>query len=148
MVWLMLMVCVSLRCWCLVSKCLNRLCWLNEGKRRGHQFCISWAPLWKIIGSTTLWYTTVGQPTSCWTLVWILFCIVVCVQPTMLQWIEIATKLFNTDSRCCEWFMNTMAEDDWWPQQILIKCPNHTVRQVCTGTAIIWHCANAHFLCP
>jgi len=52
------------------------------------------------------------------------------VQPTMLQWIEIATKLFNTDSRCCEWFMNTMAEDDWWPQQILIKCPNHTVRQV------------------
>jgi len=54
----------------------------------------------------------------------------VCIQPTMLQWIEIATKLFNTDSRCCEWFMNTMAEDDWWPQQILIKCPNHTVRQV------------------
>jgi len=51
----------------------------------------------------------------------------------MLQWIEIATKLFNTDSRCCEWFMNTMAEDDWWPQQILIKCPNHTVRQVCYG---------------
>ena len=48
----------------------------------------------------------------------------------MLQWIEIATKLFNADSRCCEWFMNTMAEDDWWPQQILIKCPNHTVRQV------------------
>ena len=52
------------------------------------------------------------------------------IQPTMLQWIEIATKLFNTDSRCCEWFMNTMADDDWWPQQILIKCPNHTVRQV------------------
>jgi len=48
----------------------------------------------------------------------------------MLQWIEIATKLFNTDGRCCEWFMNTMADDDWWPQQILIKCPNHTVRQV------------------
>jgi len=55
----------------------------------------------------------------------------------MLQWIEIATKLFNTDSRCCEWFMNTMAEDDWWPQQILIKCPNHTVRQV-GGTSAGW----------
>jgi len=61
----------------------------------------------------------------------------------MLQWIEIATKLFNTDSRCCEWFMNTMAEDDWWPQQILIKCPNHTVRQVC-NRVIIRQFATAH----
>jgi len=29
-----------------------------------------------------------------------------------------------------QWFLNTMAEDDWWPQQILIKCPNQMVRQV------------------
>ena len=23
-----------------------------------------------------------------------------------------------------------MADDDWWPMQILIKCPNQIVRQV------------------
>ena len=23
-----------------------------------------------------------------------------------------------------------MARDDWWPQQILIKCPNQVVRQM------------------
>jgi len=31
-----------------------------------------------------------------------------------------------------QWFLDTMAEDDWWPQQILIRCPNQTVRQVFT----------------
>ena len=30
---------------------------------------------------------------------------------------------------CYQWFLNAMAEDDWWPQQILIKCPNQMVRQ-------------------
>ena len=29
-----------------------------------------------------------------------------------------------------QWFINHMAEDDWWPIQILIKCPNQVVRQV------------------
>lgn len=31
-----------------------------------------------------------------------------------------------------KWFLDHMAEDDWWPQQILIKCPNQVVRQVST----------------
>lgn len=30
----------------------------------------------------------------------------------------------------CEWFLDHMASDDWWPIQILIKCPNQMVRQM------------------
>uniref|UniRef100_A0A8C3UPZ5 Ubiquitin specific peptidase 34 n=1 Tax=Catharus ustulatus TaxID=91951 RepID=A0A8C3UPZ5_CATUS len=28
------------------------------------------------------------------------------------------------------WFLDRMADDDWWPMQILIKCPNQIVRQM------------------
>ena len=51
-------------------------------------------------------------------------------QPTMVQWIELLTKQFNSCQGACEWFLDHMAESDWWPQQILIKCPNQMVRQV------------------
>ncbi|XP_064603807.1 ubiquitin carboxyl-terminal hydrolase 34-like isoform X2 [Liolophura sinensis] len=51
-------------------------------------------------------------------------------KPTMLQWIELLTKQFNSCPGACEWFLDHMAEDDWWPQQILIKCPNQVVRQM------------------
>lgn len=29
-----------------------------------------------------------------------------------------------------QWFLDQMADDNWWPMQILIKCPNQIVRQV------------------
>ncbi|XP_041355094.1 ubiquitin carboxyl-terminal hydrolase 34-like isoform X3 [Gigantopelta aegis] len=51
-------------------------------------------------------------------------------KPTMLQWIELLTKQFNSCHAACEWFLDHMAESDWWPQQILIKCPNQMVRQM------------------
>ncbi|KAK3093520.1 hypothetical protein FSP39_016701 [Pinctada imbricata] len=51
-------------------------------------------------------------------------------KPTMLQWIELLTKQFNSCPAACEWFLDHMAESDWWPQQILIKCPNQMVRQM------------------
>ncbi|KAG1678108.1 Ubiquitin carboxyl-terminal hydrolase 34 [Nymphon striatum] len=51
-------------------------------------------------------------------------------KPTMVQWIELLTKQFNASQSACEWFMEHMAEDDWWPVQILIKCPNQVVRQM------------------
>ncbi|XP_021379697.1 ubiquitin carboxyl-terminal hydrolase 34-like isoform X3 [Mizuhopecten yessoensis] len=51
-------------------------------------------------------------------------------KPTMLQWIELLTKQFNTCPSACEWFLDHMAESDWWPIQILIKCPNQMVRQM------------------
>ncbi|XP_036605909.1 ubiquitin carboxyl-terminal hydrolase 34-like [Trichosurus vulpecula] len=51
-------------------------------------------------------------------------------KPTMLQWIELLTKQFNNSQAACEWFLDQMADDDWWPMQILIKCPNQIVRQM------------------
>ncbi|XP_048258866.1 ubiquitin carboxyl-terminal hydrolase 34-like isoform X4 [Haliotis rufescens] len=51
-------------------------------------------------------------------------------KPTMLQWIELLTKQFNSCPAACEWFLDHMADSDWWPQQILIKCPNQMVRQM------------------
>ncbi|KAF2987749.1 hypothetical protein EK904_015161, partial [Melospiza melodia maxima] len=52
------------------------------------------------------------------------------LEPTMLQWIELLTKQFNNSQAACEWFLDRMADDDWWPMQILIKCPNQIVRQM------------------
>ncbi|WAR19191.1 UBP34-like protein [Mya arenaria] len=51
-------------------------------------------------------------------------------KPTMVQWIELLTKQFNSCQGACEWFLDHMAESDWWPQQILIKCPNQITRQM------------------
>ncbi|XP_033629048.1 ubiquitin carboxyl-terminal hydrolase 34-like isoform X1 [Asterias rubens] len=51
-------------------------------------------------------------------------------KPTMLQWMELMTKQFHTCQAACEWFLDYMANDDWWPQQILIKCPIQTCRQL------------------
>ncbi|XP_053405325.1 ubiquitin carboxyl-terminal hydrolase 34-like isoform X2 [Mercenaria mercenaria] len=51
-------------------------------------------------------------------------------KPTMVQWIELLTKQFNSCQAACEWFLDHMAESDWWPQQILIKCPNQITRQM------------------
>ncbi|XP_052272263.1 ubiquitin carboxyl-terminal hydrolase 34-like isoform X3 [Dreissena polymorpha] len=51
-------------------------------------------------------------------------------KPTMVQWIELLTKQFNSCQSACEWFLDHMAESDWWPQQILIKCPNQLTRQM------------------
>ena len=51
-------------------------------------------------------------------------------QPTLLQWIENTTKLFNSDKRSCLWLLEALTTDHWWVQQILIRCPNQTIRQV------------------
>ncbi|MEJ1274326.1 ubiquitin specific peptidase 34 [Cricetulus griseus] len=34
------------------------------------------------------------------------------------------------DMKNIYWFLDRMADDDWWPMQILIKCPNQIVRQM------------------
>ncbi|XP_068081544.1 ubiquitin carboxyl-terminal hydrolase puf [Anabrus simplex] len=51
-------------------------------------------------------------------------------KPTMVQWVELLTKQFNASQAACEWFLDHMANNDWWPVQILIKCPNQIVRQM------------------
>lgn len=51
-------------------------------------------------------------------------------QPTMVQWVELLTKQFNASQAACEWFLDHVYHNDWWPVQILIKCPNQMVRQM------------------
>lgn len=48
----------------------------------------------------------------------------------MVQWVELLTKQFNASQAACEWFLEHVAHNDWWPVQILIKCPNQMVRQM------------------
>lgn len=51
-------------------------------------------------------------------------------KPTAVQWVELVTKQFNACQEACQWFLNYMAQDTWWPVQVLIKCPNQMVRQM------------------
>ncbi|XP_047514444.1 ubiquitin carboxyl-terminal hydrolase puf isoform X2 [Pieris napi] len=51
-------------------------------------------------------------------------------KPTMVSWVELVTKQFNASSAASEWFLGHMADDTWWPMQVLIKCPNQMVRQM------------------
>jgi ubiquitin carboxyl-terminal hydrolase 34 len=48
----------------------------------------------------------------------------------MVQWVELLTKQFNASQAAGEWFLSHMASNEWWPMQILIKCPNQMVRQM------------------
>ncbi|CAH1127870.1 unnamed protein product [Ceutorhynchus assimilis] len=51
-------------------------------------------------------------------------------KPTMVQWVELVTKQFNACHDACVWFLEHMAQDVWWPVQVLLKCPNQMVRQM------------------
>ncbi|XP_047537193.1 ubiquitin carboxyl-terminal hydrolase puf isoform X2 [Vanessa atalanta] len=51
-------------------------------------------------------------------------------KPTMVSWVELVTKQFNASAAASEWFLGHMADDTWWPMQVLIKCPNQMVRQM------------------
>ncbi|KAL0270091.1 UNVERIFIED_CONTAM: hypothetical protein PYX00_007611 [Menopon gallinae] len=51
-------------------------------------------------------------------------------KPMMVQWVELVTKQFVSSRAACEWFLGHMARSDWWPVQILIKCPNQMIRQM------------------
>ena len=48
----------------------------------------------------------------------------------MVQWVELVTKQFVSSRAACEWFLEHMSRNDWWPVQILIKCPNQMIRQM------------------
>ncbi|BFZ12255.1 hypothetical protein BsWGS_15296 [Bradybaena similaris] len=49
---------------------------------------------------------------------------------SMPNWIDYLMKKFSSCLGPCEWLLDHMAEDDWWVQHILIKCPNTTIRQM------------------
>eukprot|EP00794_Sanderia_malayensis_P020521 gene20521-22540_t len=51
-------------------------------------------------------------------------------KPHMKGWMEF---LLNGLDRCqpaCEWLLETMAADDWWLQQMFVKCPAQPLRQM------------------
>lgn len=48
----------------------------------------------------------------------------------MVLWVELLTKQFNGNQEACEWFLTHMSKELWWPNHILIKCPNQIVRQM------------------
>lgn len=48
----------------------------------------------------------------------------------MVLWVELLTKQFNASQEACEWFLQHMSQDQWWPVQVLIQCPNQMVRQM------------------
>lgn len=51
-------------------------------------------------------------------------------KPTMVQWVELLTKQLSGSVTAAAWLLDHMAETDWWPVQILLKCPNQMVRQM------------------
>ncbi|KAI5706705.1 hypothetical protein M8J75_010579 [Diaphorina citri] len=51
-------------------------------------------------------------------------------KPTMVQWVELLTKQFNASQAAGEWFLKHMVASNWWPIQILIRCPNQMIRQM------------------
>lgn len=43
-----------------------------------------------------------------------------------------------------QWFLDRMADDNWWPMQILIKCPNQIVRQVSYLSSHLFYMTLSH----
>lgn len=39
-------------------------------------------------------------------------------KPTMVQWVELVTKQFNSCQEACVWFLEHMAQNTWWPVQV------------------------------
>lgn len=48
----------------------------------------------------------------------------------MVLWVELLTKQFNASPEACEWFLQHMSIEPWWPVQVLMQCPNQMVRQM------------------
>jgi ubiquitin carboxyl-terminal hydrolase 34 len=51
-------------------------------------------------------------------------------KPTMLQWIELLTKYFNTNKTACLWFLNHMSSSSLWFSKVFLRCSNSTIRQM------------------
>lgn len=51
-------------------------------------------------------------------------------KPNMKGWVELLRYGFEHSQSACEWFLDNMAQDDWWLQQLFIRCPGQSIRQV------------------
>ncbi|XP_050545386.1 ubiquitin carboxyl-terminal hydrolase 34 [Daktulosphaira vitifoliae] len=48
---------------------------------------------------------------------------------TIMQWTELLIKQFSASQSGCEWFLQQMGDDGWWPLKIFVKCSNQVIRQ-------------------
>lgn len=51
-------------------------------------------------------------------------------KPHMKSWMELLLSGLERCHPACEWFLDAMGGDDWWLQQMFIKCPAQPLRQV------------------
>ena len=51
-------------------------------------------------------------------------------KPHMKNWMEVLLGGLEKCHAACEWLLDTMGGDDWWLQQMFIKCPAQPLRQV------------------
>lgn len=51
-------------------------------------------------------------------------------KPNMKGWVELLRYGFEHSQSACEWFLDNMAQDDWWLQQLFIRCPGQSIRQM------------------
>ncbi|XP_065067715.1 ubiquitin carboxyl-terminal hydrolase 34-like isoform X1 [Rhopilema esculentum] len=51
-------------------------------------------------------------------------------KPHMKNWMEVLLGGLEKCHAACEWLLDTMGGDDWWLQQMFIKCPAQPLRQM------------------
>ena len=51
-------------------------------------------------------------------------------KPHMKTWMEMLLGGLEKCHAACEWLLDSMGGDDWWLQQLFIKCPAQPLRQV------------------
>ncbi|CAB3983712.1 Ubiquitin carboxyl-terminal hydrolase 34 [Paramuricea clavata] len=51
-------------------------------------------------------------------------------KPGLKAWSDLLVVHFDNSREACQWFLDHMAEDSWWLQQILLRCPVQATRQV------------------
>ena len=51
-------------------------------------------------------------------------------KPYMKRWMELIMRGFEKCGPACEWMLDYIAGDDWWLQQLFVKCPVQLIRQV------------------
>ncbi|XP_065661314.1 ubiquitin carboxyl-terminal hydrolase 34 isoform X2 [Hydra vulgaris] len=51
-------------------------------------------------------------------------------KPHIKNWVELIVNGFDNSQSACEWFLDSMTQDDWWLQQMFVKCPAQHLRQM------------------
>lgn len=58
-------------------------------------------------------------------------------KPGLKGWSDLLLVHFEHSMDACQWFLDHMAEDNWWLHQILLRCPVQATRQVRTTSSSV-----------